>query len=75
MPAGTLKASDRFLVERLCQLMDFQRQKPMEQKPADDNVLLAMLAKLGLTPVDRMRVSSDERKRAQRASGEWERFA
>jgi hypothetical protein len=75
MPKGTLKASDRFLVERLCQLMDRQRLHPLDIKPAEDNVLLAMLAKIGLTPVDRMRVVSDERGRNAQKSSAWEKFA
>ena len=75
LPVGTLKAQDRILIELLVPEIDRMREKPSEMKPVDKTNLLSMLAKLGMTPVDRVKVSTDERKRTQRASGDWERFA
>ncbi len=72
---GVLKSSDRILVELLCQAIDKQRTRPGEMKPAEQTHLLAMLAKIGLTPVDRMRVASDDRERSGRKESDWEKLA
>jgi hypothetical protein len=75
VPLGTLKADHRILFEMLCPAVDWMRQHPTEIKPAHRADMLAMLGKLGMTPVDRMKVSSDERKRSGRQAGEWEKLA
>lgn len=75
IPKGVLKASDRILVEMLCQQIDMQRRKPLEMKPAEKEALLKMLGKIGLTPVDRMKVASDERERSKRKANDWEKLA
>jgi hypothetical protein len=75
VPFGTLKADHRMLIELLCPAMDWIRQHPSEVKPAHRADVLTMLGKLGMTPVDRLKVSSDERKRNGREAGDWAKFA
>jgi hypothetical protein len=76
LPSGMLKAQDRILIELLIPEIDKMREKPAEMKPVDKTNLVSMLAKLGMTPVDRMKVSGDGGKRAPvGASSGWEKFA
>jgi hypothetical protein len=54
-PSGVLTASDRWAVELTVQLMVRLRQAGKGPLP-QANLLLACLARLGMTPVDRSRV-------------------
>lgn len=64
-PAGVVKYSDRWSVERIVLLMDRQRKDTI--KIAEASQLDHLLARFGMTPSDRARVSVEQPKESRLA--------